>query len=155
MDLTENHSTSPQDFSSAVAQLVSLYIPASVATPVGAAIAGAISATGDVQAAVLSALAAPTPPPFISAVPSQYSKNIVSLESAISALRGVASSGIAGAPIVSTDSTGKASTVSTKNAVQTTDSAGKSIVALTGSTGVTSTLVSLAHQAPLSSLTPF
>ncbi|MCJ1364061.1 hypothetical protein MMC16_003170 [Acarospora aff. strigata] len=123
-------------FSSAANQLISLYIPQSLAVPFGIAVqsaASAASVTGDINSIVESALTAATPPPFLTALPTQYSSNLVSLESAISALRGVASTGISGAPRVTTvtdtagstyTSTMPGSAAAAATVITTTDSAG-------------------------------
>lgn len=112
--LTRWHSASnsASEFSSAASQLISLYLPPSVQSALVsvASSAGGIT-TGDITAAVDSALTAVSPPAWLTAVPSQYSANLVSLESAVSALRGYASAGsISGAPKVVT-STGSGGTV--------------------------------------------
>ncbi|KAK3059486.1 hypothetical protein LTS18_010758, partial [Coniosporium uncinatum] len=99
-------------FSSAAAQLISLYIPESAAAAIYSA-ANAASITGDPNAVIRSALTATATPSYFSALPSAYSNNIISLESAISELRSQASVGsIPGAARV----------------VTTVDSAGNSLV---------------------------
>lgn len=131
----KRQATDPAQFSSAVNNLIAAYIPANVALPIGAALQSAASAagqSGDLSAIVQSALAAETPPPYLTAIPSQYQPNIQSLGSAISELRGVASSGIPGAPVLGTDSAGSVITTGTLNAVTTTDTAGATIVGVTG-----------------------
>jgi hypothetical protein len=133
-------STNAAEFSSAANQLVSLYIPASVAVPLGVAVQSAASAqgiTGDINSIVQSALTATSAPSFLTAIPSQYQSNIVSLESAISALRGAANTGIAGASRVVTSTNSAGSEVVTTQppsavvvggvVVTTTNSAGKTI----------------------------
>ncbi|KAI9815899.1 MAG: hypothetical protein M1832_005210 [Thelocarpon impressellum] len=144
--------TNPADFSSAVAQLITAYIPQSAVIPIGAAIQSAAAASGisaPIDVLVASALAEPTPPAYLTAIPSQYANNVNSLAGAISSLRGAASTGIPGAPVVSIDSTGSAITTGTFNAVTTTDSAGVTIVGVTGAStdsagsvtsGITSTI---------------
>ncbi|KAI9749509.1 MAG: hypothetical protein M1815_002449 [Lichina confinis] len=131
----KRQATDPADFESAANQLISLYIPADAAEPINNAVESAAAeagVTGDVSAIIQSALADPTPPAFLSAIPSEYQENVASLGSAISELRGVASTGIPGAPVVSIDDEGNAVPTSTLNAVETTDSAGSPIVAVTG-----------------------
>ncbi|KZF26272.1 hypothetical protein L228DRAFT_8831 [Xylona heveae TC161] len=101
-------------FSSAADQLISLYIPPTVAVPIAVAIQSALSlTTGDINSVVHSALTAATPPPFLSAIPSKYSSNVEALESAISELRGVASTGISGAPRIITTTNSAGSTIVT------------------------------------------
>ena len=127
--------TDPAGFESAANQLISLYIPADVALPIAVAVQSAASEAGvmgEVSAIVQSALTDPTPPAFLSAIPSEYQENVASLGAAISELRGVASNGIPGAPVMSIDDQGNAVPTSTLNAVETTDSAGSPIVAVTG-----------------------
>lgn len=117
-----------------MSQLVGVYIPSQAAGPIQSAIQSAASesgVTGDFSSILNSALAESTPPDYLTAVPTQYQDNFASLESAISELRGVASTGIPGAPVVLTDSAGNAMT-STLNAVTTTDSTGATIVGVTG-----------------------
>lgn len=89
------------------------------------------SITTDVSAAVESALTATSPPPWLNAVPAEYSPNIASLESAVSALRSYASEGsIPGAPYVVTTTNSAGSTVvSTSIPVATTTSSGGSSTA--------------------------
>ncbi|KAI9844392.1 MAG: hypothetical protein M1837_005593 [Sclerophora amabilis] len=98
--------TDEAGFNSAVSQLLSLYIPPAVSASLVNVISSAASATGDLNEAVQSAFAAPTAPAYLSQIPSEYQSNVASLQSAISELRGVASTGIAGAPVVTTDSAG-------------------------------------------------
>ncbi|KAI9819016.1 MAG: hypothetical protein M1826_001231 [Phylliscum demangeonii] len=132
-EVMKRQATDPAEFTSAVNQLISVYIPPSVGIPIGVAIQSAAAAsgvTGDINALVQSALAAPTPPPYLTAVPSQYQPNLVSLESAINALRGVASTGIPGAPILSVGPLG-VETIATKDVVTTTNADGHTIVAVT------------------------
>lgn len=89
-------STDEAAFSSAAAQLISLYIPPSVASAIASA-AAAATVTGDPASIVQDALTATSPPPWLSAVPSEYAPNLSSLDSAVEALRGYASTGIDGA----------------------------------------------------------
>ncbi|RDI78971.1 hypothetical protein Vi05172_g11043 [Venturia inaequalis] len=92
----------PSLLSSAVSQLISLYIPTSVYPALSSA-AAAHTLTGDVASLLASALTATAIPAWISAVPTQYSANIASLESRVSELRGAVSVGsIEGAPRVVT-----------------------------------------------------
>jgi len=125
-----HQATNPAQFSSAAEQLISLYIPQSVAVPLGVAIQSAASTagvTGDINSIVQSALTAATPPAFLSAVPTQYKPNIVSLESAISALRGTPSPTAKVFTITSGGST-FASTSSASLVLNTTNSAGSTYI---------------------------
>ncbi|KAI9884634.1 MAG: U4/U6-U5 snRNP complex subunit prp31 [Watsoniomyces obsoletus] len=131
----KRQATNPAEFSSAANQLVSIYVPISIAVPLGAAVQSAASAngvSGDANAIFQEAIAASTLPAFFSAVPSQYQPNLVSLNSAINALRGVASTGIPGAPVIATDPAGSVITTGTLNAVTTTNPAGTTIIGVTG-----------------------
>lgn len=135
IDTREPHSTDPAEFTSAVNVLISQYIPPSVGLPLGAAVQSAASAngeTGDINAIVNSALAAPTPPPYLSAIPTEYQPNVAALQSAISSLRGVASTGIPGAPVISVDPSGVAVTTGTLGLVTTVDPDGSTVVAVLG-----------------------
>ena len=79
----------PAAITSAAAQLISLYIPPSLASTFAAA-ASAASITGDPAQILESAIIAPTTPPWLAAaVPSQYASNINALESAVHGLGGV------------------------------------------------------------------
>ena len=115
-----------------MSQLLSLYIPTSIATALGSEIQSAASATGPVNSVVFSAFTASSVPAYLTGVPSQYQPNLASLESAISALRGVASTGIPGAPVLGTNSAGSVITTGTLDAVTTTNSGGSTLVGLTG-----------------------
>ncbi|KAF1981084.1 hypothetical protein K402DRAFT_467793 [Aulographum hederae CBS 113979] len=97
-------------FSSAAAQLISLYIPAPVESAIYSAATFA-SVTGAPAQVIESALTATSNPLWFSAIPSQYSANIASLDSAISELRVAAASGIPGADRVSTSTDGAGSVV--------------------------------------------
>ncbi|KAJ9647957.1 hypothetical protein H2201_001324 [Coniosporium apollinis] len=98
-------------FSSAAGQLISLYIPPSVASAIYSA-ASAASVTGDPNSIIQSALTATASPTWLTAVPTEYQPNLNSLDSEISALRGAAATGIPGADRVTTitDSAGSAVT---------------------------------------------
>ncbi|KAI9797623.1 MAG: hypothetical protein M1833_005406 [Piccolia ochrophora] len=132
----KRQATDEAGFTSAANALISAYIPPEIAIQLAGPIqsaASAAGATGDIQQIVNDALLAPTPPPYLSdAIPSQYLPNVLSLESAISELRGVASTGIAGAPVIGTDSTGGVVTTGTKGLVTTTGEGGSTILAITG-----------------------
>ncbi|KAH0565232.1 hypothetical protein GP486_001376 [Trichoglossum hirsutum] len=80
----------PDQFASAVAALVASYIPSSVLIPLGSAVQSAANAagiTGNIQDILNQALTGTAPPPWLTAIPSQYQPNILSLESAISQLK--------------------------------------------------------------------
>ncbi|OCK73520.1 hypothetical protein K432DRAFT_430546 [Lepidopterella palustris CBS 459.81] len=96
-------------FSSAANQLISLYVPAAGQSAILSA-ASAASITGDPQSIINSALAATVVPSWLAAVPTEYQSCINSVESAISGLRGAASTGIAGAPRVATATNSAGST---------------------------------------------
>lgn len=148
-ELRRRQATDPAQFSSAVSQLVDIYIPSEAAGPIESAIQSAASEsgiTGDITSIINSGLAEPSPPNYLTAVPTAYQDNFASLESAIDELRGAASTGIPGAPIVATDGSGN-SVTSTLNAVTTTDSTGATIV------GVTGPVTDSAAATPASSLT--
>ncbi|KAI9847538.1 MAG: hypothetical protein M1838_000837 [Thelocarpon superellum] len=143
--------TNAAEFSSAVSQLVSLYLPTDIATAfavVAQSAAAAEGTTADAKSLLLSGLAATSLPTYLTAVPSQYQPNLASLESAISALRGVASTGIPGAPVLGTNSAGSVITTGTLDAL-TTVVGGTTIVGVTGTgtnsvgstiTGITGTI---------------
>ncbi|KAI9867244.1 MAG: hypothetical protein M1813_009522 [Trichoglossum hirsutum] len=81
---------SPDAFSSAVAALISSYIPASVLIPIANAIQSAASAagtTGDIQDILITALAGTAPPTWLTAIPTEYQSPFADLESAISSLK--------------------------------------------------------------------
>ncbi|KAI9864805.1 MAG: hypothetical protein M1813_002575 [Trichoglossum hirsutum] len=87
----------PDQFASAVGQLISSYIPASVLIPLGSAVQSAASAaglTGNIQDILSTALAGTAPPTWLAAIPTQYQPNLASLESAISALKSSAISAV-------------------------------------------------------------
>ncbi|KAE9993577.1 hypothetical protein EG327_004336 [Venturia inaequalis] len=126
----------PSLLSSAVSQLISLYIPTSVYPALSSA-AAAHTLTGDVASLLASALTATAIPAWISAVPTQYSANIASLESRVSELRGAVSVGsIEGAPrVVTTTGDGGVVAVTTvpgASASGTGTAGGASMTMLTG-----------------------
>ncbi|KAI9850406.1 MAG: hypothetical protein M1830_007027 [Pleopsidium flavum] len=126
-------------FSSAANQIISLYIPQSLAVPFGVAIqsaASAASVTGDINSIVESALTAETPPPFLTAIPTVYQSNLMSLESAISALRGAANTGISGAARVTTATDSAGSTFTSTMPAAATNG---SVLTTTNSAGSTYT----------------
>lgn len=94
-------STDEVAFSSAAGQLISLYIPPSVASAIYSA-ATAASVTGDPNSIIQSALTATASPIWLTAVPTEYQSNLNALDSEISALRGAAATGIPGADRVTT-----------------------------------------------------
>ncbi|KAI9819929.1 MAG: hypothetical protein M1827_006499 [Pycnora praestabilis] len=136
-------STNGAQFSSAANQLISLYLPESVLLPIGVAVqsaASAASVTGDINSIVESALLAPTPPPYLSAVPAQYQSNIAALESAINSLRLIASVGsISGAPYIITTTDSAGSTFATTSIPPANYTATPVILTTTASGGSTYT----------------
>ncbi|MCJ1223603.1 hypothetical protein MMC12_000246 [Toensbergia leucococca] len=87
--------TNTAEFSAAANQIVSDFIPPSIVVAVGVAVQSAASVasiTGDINSIVQSALTAATPPPFLTAIPSEYQSNVQGIESAISSLRQAVSS---------------------------------------------------------------
>lgn len=106
--------TNAAEFSSAASQLISLYLPPSVQSALALVASEAGSITSDISAAVESALTATSPPPWLNAVPAEYSSNLASLESAVSTLYSYASEGsIPNAPYVVTTTSGGSVVVST------------------------------------------
>jgi hypothetical protein len=104
-------------FESAVAGLISSYIPSSVLIPLGSAVQSAAAAagiTGALTDIINSALAAPTPPPWITALPAAYQSNIQALESAISALKSSEALAPSGAPSPSSNATTSAVSLTSK-----------------------------------------
>lgn len=96
---------SPSQFSAQALGLIAGFIPQSLLPGLGVAIqAAASSATisGDINSIVTSALIAPTPPPFLSALPSQYSPYISSLEAQLSSLRAIGQGYVPGQVLVTT-----------------------------------------------------
>ncbi|KAI9756723.1 MAG: NineTeen Complex (NTC) component [Chaenotheca gracillima] len=168
-ELEKRQATNEADFNSAVSQLLGLYIPSAVSASLVNAISSAASITGDANDIVHSAFAAATPPAYLTQVPSQYLPNVISLESAISGLRGVAATGIAGAPIITTDgsgatvtsikasatpsggASGSGSSISRSGQVVTTDDSGKTITGLaaTSTDSAGSTITSLTTTFPV------
>jgi hypothetical protein len=119
--------TNAAEFSSAASQLISLYLPSSVQSALALVASEAGSITTDISAAVESALTATSPPPWLNAVPAEYSSNIASLESAVSALYSYASEGsIPNAPYVVTTTSGGSVVVSTSMPASTTMAVGTS-----------------------------
>ncbi|KAF2430545.1 hypothetical protein EJ08DRAFT_734057 [Tothia fuscella] len=129
-------------FSSAASHLLSLYIPTSV-LPALASAASSHSLTfptSEIYSLLNSAFTATTTPDWFTAIPTQYSSNIHSLESRIEELRGAAFGGtIEGAPRIytSTDSEGRSvSSTSMPGAEGTGKStAGGSSTSVAGRTG--------------------
>ncbi|KAF2496077.1 hypothetical protein BU16DRAFT_366320 [Lophium mytilinum] len=114
--------TPAAEFSSAAAQLLSLYLPTSVQSAIASA-AAAASITGDPSSVVEAAFTASATPAWFSALPTQYHSNVQALESAIEKLRGQASTGVPGAPrvIVTTVQGGSTVLTVTGGATETGD----------------------------------
>jgi hypothetical protein len=129
-------------FSSAVSQLVALYIPTSV-YPAIASAASAASITGtDVASILNSALTATSTPAWLSAIPTQYSSNIASLEVKVSELRNVASVGsISGAPQVITSTDGNGGTFVTTSTPSNAGSASTAAASSTSSSEESTTIL--------------
>ncbi|KAF2804818.1 uncharacterized protein BDZ99DRAFT_480839 [Mytilinidion resinicola] len=113
------------EFSSAAAQLISLYLPASVQSAIASA-ASAASVTGDPASVVEAAFTASATPAWFAALPTQYASNVDALESAISQLRGQASTGVPGAPrvVVTTVKGGETITTITGGATSASSATG-------------------------------
>ncbi|KAH0542736.1 hypothetical protein FGG08_002875 [Glutinoglossum americanum] len=78
------------EFEAAVSALIASYIPSSILIPLGAAVQSAAAAagvTGALPDIIESALGAPAPPTWLTAIPTEYQSNIAALESAIESLK--------------------------------------------------------------------
>ncbi|KAL8964396.1 MAG: hypothetical protein Q9197_006941 [Variospora fuerteventurae] len=88
--LENSTQTSPSVVSSAAAALVDQYFPSSVLPGLAVAIqsaAASSSISGNINSIVSSALTAATPPPFLTAVPSQYQSGLSSIQYSLSVIR--------------------------------------------------------------------
>ncbi|KAL8826473.1 MAG: hypothetical protein Q9170_007389 [Blastenia crenularia] len=86
--------TSVPAYASAAALLAAQNIPASLLPSLAIAIqsaAASASVTGDINSLVSSALTAATPPPFFTALPSQYQSRLSVIEKSLSLIRSEAS----------------------------------------------------------------
>ncbi|KAK4988964.1 hypothetical protein LTR50_003560 [Elasticomyces elasticus] len=119
-------------FTSAAAHLISLYVPSSVASAIDSA-AAAASLTGPPGSVVQSALLATATPAWFTGVPSQYIPNINALESQITALRDA-----------------QQSTNNAQRVVTTTDNHGNTFIEVLSATHATQTVVVV----PTSTTTP-
>jgi hypothetical protein len=96
------------EFEAAVSALIASYIPSSILIPLGAAVQSAASAagvTGSLPDIIDSALGAPTPPTWLTAIPTEFQSNIAALETAIESLK-------AGATMTAAPSSGATSAAS-------------------------------------------
>ena len=89
--LTPSHRTDSSQLAESLNGAVSQYIPQSILPAIGIAIQSAASSasiTGDINSIVQSALTADPPPSLLAAIPTQYSRNVASLQGALSNIRG-------------------------------------------------------------------
>ncbi|KAL9594668.1 MAG: hypothetical protein Q9219_006906 [cf. Caloplaca sp. 3 TL-2023] len=82
--------TSPPALSSAAFQIITQNLPTSILPSLAIAIqsaAASASITGNINSIVTSVLTAATPPPFLTAIPSQYQSRLSVIEKSLGAIR--------------------------------------------------------------------
>ncbi|KAA6410804.1 MAG: hypothetical protein FRX48_05114 [Lasallia pustulata] len=125
---------SPSQFSAQALPLIANFIPQSLLPGLGVAIQAAASSatiTGDINSIVTSALIAPTPPPFLTALPSQYSPYISTLEAQLSSLRAIGQGQVPGQAHTTTQTVNGTVAVTTIPGVLTQTRSNGSVVTTT------------------------
>ncbi|KAI4170479.1 MAG: hypothetical protein LQ343_004982 [Gyalolechia ehrenbergii] len=132
--------TSAPALSSAAAQLISQYFPSSLLPGLAIAIESAASSasiTGNINSIVSSALTASTPPPFLTALPTQYQSRLSVIESSLSMIRSEASAAtVIPTSTLMNNGTGNATVVSTITSMGSTLTTSLVATVVNGSTSV-------------------